>query len=216
MEEVLSLGLPLYPVGCLQKYWDSLAALSLLLRSTNKNSSILDAGGYYYSPILPWLALYDYTNLVCLNLAFKQPALIGTIRYEPGDLTRTDFPDNSFDAVTCISVVEHGIDTGKYFKEMSRILRPGGLLFTSVDYWPETIDTSHVRLFGMPLNIFDKGKLFSTKEAAEKHNFVLLESLQWEAEDKLVKWEKMEFTFAYFMLKNAKNIEGGENGIHRH
>lgn len=201
VEEAQSLGLPLYPMGCIQKNWDNLAALYFLLKYTTHNASILDAGGHYYSTILPWLDLYGYHRLICLNLTFKKEAKIGNIVYKPGDLTKTGFADGSFDAITCISVIEHGIDVEKYFKEMSRLLKPNGILFTSADYWPEPLDTGGSTAFSAPLNIFNRGNLLQAIEAAKSHNLELLNPIQLEAQDKVVQWKNLKYTFIYFTLK---------------
>jgi hypothetical protein len=55
VEQVQRLGLPL--IGDHPKNWDSLAALDLILRSTDRTARVFDAGGALYSMILPWLAL---------------------------------------------------------------------------------------------------------------------------------------------------------------
>ena len=54
------------------------------------------------------------------------------------DLEKTEFQNNTFDSVTSLSVIEHGISTQNYFKEMNRITKRRGLLLTSTDYWPDS------------------------------------------------------------------------------
>ena len=44
-----------------------------------------------------------------------------------GDISRLPFPDNSFDLVTANMVVEHLDDPNTQFREVGRVLRPGGL-----------------------------------------------------------------------------------------
>jgi SAM-dependent methyltransferase len=49
--------------------------------------------------------------------------------FEFGDITqRTSLPDASFDLVYSVSVLEHISDVSKAFREMRRLLRPGGLM----------------------------------------------------------------------------------------
>jgi SAM-dependent methyltransferase len=48
-------------------------------------------------------------------------------------LEETNYECNTFDFVTSLSVIEHGVDIHKYFMEMNRILKKGGLLLTSTD-----------------------------------------------------------------------------------
>lgn len=43
----------------------------------------------------------------------------------------------SFDTVACMSVIEHGVDLYKFAGECARVLRPGGKLVVSFDYWPK-------------------------------------------------------------------------------
>ena len=61
-----------------------------------------------------------------------------------------------------MSVVEHGVDTAAFFAEVARILRPGGLLMLSTDYWPEKIDVGALRRFAEARaddRIFDRDEL---------------------------------------------------------
>ena len=140
LEQVRRLKLPLHPEPT--KNWDNLAALACILRRTTKEARILDAGSERYSVILPWLCLYGYVDLYGINLVFDSAVRLGPITYEHGDVTGTRFETGSFDAVTCLSVVEHGVDTEKYFREMSRILKRGGVLITSVDYYETPVETA--------------------------------------------------------------------------
>src|SRR5712691_4083484 len=55
------------------------------------------------------------------------------------DLEKTNFQSNMFDYITSLSVSEHGVNTQNYFKEMKRILKVGGMLLTSSDYWPDKL-----------------------------------------------------------------------------
>src|SRR5262249_42233588 len=68
-----------------------------------------------------------------------------------GDLTRTTLPEGSQDIVLSISTIEHGVEVGQFLAEARRLLRPGGLLFVTTDYWEERLPTNgSVREFGLP------------------------------------------------------------------
>lgn len=47
-------------------------------------------------------------------------------RYQVGDIEEIPFPDNTFDGIVCLGVVEYLASDGAALKEMHRVLRPGG------------------------------------------------------------------------------------------
>lgn len=50
----------------------------------------------------------------------------------------------AFDILTCISVVEHVVQVRPFLKALHTLLRPGGLLVLTTDYWDcEGPDTAH-------------------------------------------------------------------------
>lgn len=51
-----------------------------------------------------------------------------------GDIHALPFPDNSIDAIICISVLEHVENPIKAFEEMYRVLKPGGYCFIYVPF----------------------------------------------------------------------------------
>jgi 2-polyprenyl-6-hydroxyphenyl methylase / 3-demethylubiquinone-9 3-methyltransferase len=52
-----------------------------------------------------------------------------SIEYQIGSGEQLPFPDEAFDHVTCCDVLEHVEDVDRVIGEISRVLRPGGLLF---------------------------------------------------------------------------------------
>jgi len=55
------------------------------------------------------------------------------VKFEEGWLQKLPFPDDSFDAVCCISVLEHTSNYTEILDEFSRVLRPGGALILTFD-----------------------------------------------------------------------------------
>lgn len=64
-------------------------------------------------------------------VALRRPDLALAV----GDVTRTPFASGGFDAVGAFDVVEH-VDDGAFMAEVSRLLRPGGVLLVSVPAFP--------------------------------------------------------------------------------
>jgi SAM-dependent methyltransferase/ribosomal protein S18 acetylase RimI-like enzyme len=185
------------------KNWDSYAALDIILGrfgTCRSSKKILDAGGESYSSILSDLEACGYKDLHCLNISFTKQEKYGNIVYQHGDLMNTKFEDGTFDAVVCLSVIEHGIDLVKYFREMKRILKTGGLLITSTDYWHAPIDTSGRRAYDSPVKIFNSNDITGAIGLATGSGFKLMGQLDLECNEKVVNWLGLKFTFIYFTL----------------
>lgn len=196
------------------KNWDSLAALNCILKRTRQDAVILDAGGEKYSQILPWLYLYGYRNLWCQNLAFKRSARWGPIRFEPGDVTRTQFEPESLDVITCLSVIEHGVPLQAFFREASRILKPGGLLIVSTDYYATPIDTGGVRAFDAPIRIFNAEDVRSALEIAGESGLHPTTELRLECEGKPVRWKEFSLDFSYLLVTLQKALRLDRDMVH--
>jgi SAM-dependent methyltransferase len=191
----------LYPYRPFNKNWDSLAALSIVMQHADKKAKILDAGGEIYSTILPWLHSYGYENLVAVNLCFTKPARRGRIHYLPGDITKLQYPDNSFDAITCLSVLEHHVPVESFFREMHRVLKPGGVMVVSVDYWDRGVDTKGKQAYGGPIKIFDETDIDHALEIAKQNDLDLIQDIDLSCQNHVVEWMELQYTFIYFTVR---------------
>jgi SAM-dependent methyltransferase len=204
--QVKKLGLPV--VSDTPKNWDTLAALDCILSNTSTSAKILDAGAETYSRILPWLSLYGYTKLEGINIVFTDRKRLGPITYKHGDLTSTDYAPESFDAIACLSVVEHGVDLSAYFKEAARILKPGGILITSTDYWSTPIDTRGQQMYGVPVHIFTRDKIEQAIALAAQHGLFQTSKIDLSCDEKVVHWSDvgLDYTFAVFTLRKGARL----------
>lgn len=199
--EVVACGLP--PHGERAKNWDALSALTLALIRTSRDAAVLEVGAAPYSVILPWLYLFGYRDLRGIDLAFARPFRRGPIRYEPGDLTATRFGDGSFDLIMSLSVIEHGVDPEAYVREMSRLLRPSGLLITSTDYWQDPVDTGGQRAYGVPIKIFTRPEIEALLALARTHHLSATGAVALECDERVVRWRRFDlrYTFTCFALE---------------
>lgn len=200
--EVADLGLHGHPMGW--KNWDHLRALKTILDKTDVDDAILDAGGGRFSPLVEWLYLYGYRDLTVINLAFDQNFARGPIEFQAGDLTDTPYDDNEFAAVTSLSVLEHGVPLEAAFKEFRRVLKPGGVLILSTDYWPKKRNTEDEQTnYGddtQPWQIFNEEDLHSMLEIASDVGFEVPEWNPTVPDDPPLSFGGYDYTFAYVEL----------------
>jgi SAM-dependent methyltransferase len=157
------LGLPLHQTA--QKNWDH-ALLLNALASVSHDSAIIDLGcdeGF----TLNFLKLAGYQNLYGLDLSiswraratqlarmWRRRSLKPPYHLRRASITQTPFEAGRFAAAVSVSTIEHGVDKPAFLEEAARILKPGGLLFVTTDYWQErTPVPEDFRAFGQTWEI---------------------------------------------------------------
>jgi SAM-dependent methyltransferase len=207
------------------KSWDTYKMIEIISKAY-RSSFILDVG-CNDSPILPMLKRLGFRNLYGCDLVLKpryKRNFMNTVyslykrEYKPivdmhndkplnlsiQNLEGTNYQNNMFDFVTSLSVIEHGVDIEKYFIEMNRILKKGGFLLTSTDYWPEkTINTKCVLSKGTPDKVFDRNEIEYATTIAEKSGLKLIEPIDYTHVDRVVHWKEtgLDYTFIFFAMK---------------
>lgn len=81
-----------------------------------------------------WSELADQSVVDAWAAMVAKEAPTATIKY--ADIMELPFEDNTFDKITCVSVIEHVQDDRKALKELIRVLKPGGRLIITTDYHP--------------------------------------------------------------------------------
>jgi SAM-dependent methyltransferase len=191
-------------VGDLTKSWDVLNTVNFLEDHVKRNDPILDIGCYASETIVA-LHKLGYSNLTGADLnphVHKMP-FHDFISYEISDFMHTKFADASFSAITSISVIEHGFDGASLLKEMSRLLKPNGYFIASFDYWPDKIDTTGVKFFGMDWMIFSKQDVECFVSEAAKYSMFPVDEIQSSAKEKVANWGGQQYTFAWLVLEKG-------------
>jgi len=189
------------------KNWDALACLDSILSELPASAAVLDAGAASYSPLLRWLYLYGYRDLHGINLVFDRPFACGPIRYIPGDILSTPYPDARFDAITCLSVIDHGVDEERFFKEMRRIVKPGGLLLVSCDYFADPTPTTGLTAYGVPVRVFDREQIQAQLRLAQAHGFVPTSTVELDCAERIVSWKRMNIAFTFLLLAFRRSAD---------
>jgi len=198
LASVKQLRLPPHEDG--PKNWDALAALDAILSELPLSAAVLDAGAAAYSPLLCWLYLYGYRDLHGINLIFDRPFAFGPIQYVPGDIERSPYGDACFDAVACLSVIEHGVDEDAFLKEMSRILKPGGLLIVSCDYFAQPTDTKGMTAYGAPVRVFDRPSVRELLHKAQSYGLSSTSPVELECGERVIAWKRLSIAFTFLLL----------------
>ena len=189
-------------LGDMAKSWDVLSTVNFLERHLNKNDPILDIGSYA-SEVIVALHKLGFLNLTGadLNPDLQKMPYQDSIRYEITNFMHTKFESASFQAITSISVIEHGFDGQALLKEMSRLLKPGGYFIASFDYWPEKIDTTGVKFFGMDWLIFSKEDVAAFVKQAAEYGLVPFGEMRYDSKDKAIDCGGRQYTFAWIVLR---------------
>lgn len=197
--------LPLHPDR--NKNWDSFLALYNTIRTTDFAAPILDAGAGDESAYLPGLKAMGYTNLLGINLDRHDDYKAGVkngIRYAYGDITGTPFPNEIFAFVACLSVIEHGVDTLAFLCEMTRILKLGGYLFVSFDYWHDKLDTTGLVTHDAPINIFSEEEAnYLIKHAAAVGLELVPPIGSSICKEKIITWAGLGYTFCNLFFRKT-------------
>ncbi|MHC4739102.1 MAG: class I SAM-dependent methyltransferase [Planctomycetota bacterium] len=194
--------LPGIAVGDWLKSWDVLTTIDFLEHHVQKNEPILDIG-CYASEVIVVLYRLGYSSLtgIDLNLDLRKMPYQKTLHYEIADFMNTKFVDSSFQAITSISVIEHGFNGPSLLKEMSRLLKPDGYFIASFDYWPEKIDTTGQNFFGMDWRIFSEDEISDFINEAAAYNLFPVDMVNYTSRDKVIDYWENQYTFAWLALE---------------
>jgi len=200
-----------------QKNWDHFTLLKLL-EGVPKDAQILDLGsGAGFT--LKLMHQNGYLNLQGVDLTAPKKGLANRLQkaLQPAafqacysitenDICDTGLPSASFDFITCISVLEHGVDVDRYLSEVGRLLRPDGVMFATVDYWEDFEPNEHepAAVCGLPWNIFNRRALEAMISSAGLNGLQPLTTAEIPpCEEKPVHWAGRDYTFAGIALKKA-------------
>jgi SAM-dependent methyltransferase len=189
-------------IGDELKSWDVLETVRFLEDRVPKDAAVLDIG-CYASEILLALDALGFSDLNGVDFDTRVGAMphADRISYRVADFMNTPFEADRFDAVTAISVIEHGLDAPRLLAEIARILKPNGFFVASFDYWPEKIATDHIRMFGMDWRIFARDEVEGFVAEAAGYGLHPTGDLVFDADERAIRHAGFDYTFAWLALQ---------------
>jgi SAM-dependent methyltransferase len=127
-------------------------------------------------------------------------------RYLIGDLMNVPIDSGYFDNIACLSVIEHQVDLVKFAKEASRLLKVGGRVFVTFDYWEPTI-ISNVKMFGLEWNPLDTKEVKRLIYECEIVGLRLVEDVDWTIQEKVITkgfWAPGDFGYTFGIVTFEK------------
>ena len=121
-----------------------------------------------------------------------------------GDMTKSGLPDDHFDFITCLSVIELGVKVPELLQECARLLRRNGKLFLSFDYWNPKLDTAGVLMFGLPYRILARSEVEEIISVGAGLGLCLRHSVDWTIQDKILKpgyWSPCSHSYTFGILE---------------
>lgn len=208
-------GLPLHDAP--QKNFDHFM-LREVLAGLDKEIPIVDLGcGHAYT--LAFLHALRFSRLVGVDLTIdgwararrvrlmlRERSWRAPYRLIRGDLARTPLLSGSQDVVLSISTIEHGVEVEAFLAEAARLLRPGGLLFLTTDYWEDKISTTGSEAFGMPWQIFSREQIVALVDSASRLGLKPVANGNVPpCLDKTVFWQGHDYTFVAILFKKCES-----------
>ena len=216
----------LCPSPVLSKHWDNWIALRVIANAQIPREDPIADLGCRGGILLTWLYQQGYRNLWGCDLRFPLPPVKAAAgarmwatvikgarmfvsqrrRMRLASVEDTGMPTGHFAAVTCMSVIEHGVDVRAFLAECSRLLRPAGILVVSTDYWPTPIDVGNLKRFRQTHDsdrIFDAAALRLIIDDARLHGFDLAGPVDLAVKDAVIASAGHEYTFAVLVFRKG-------------
>lgn len=193
-----------FRIGDELKSWDVLKTVEFIETHVSKDAPVLDIGAFASEvPLILQTLGCSKISGVDLNPRLMQMPFADKVNYRISDFMSTPYPDESFAAITSISVIEHGFDGHRLASEVGRLLKPGGFFIASMDYWPEKIPTDGIKLFDMSWTIFSAAEIRSFVDIAEHLGLRAHSTLQFEGGDRPISCLGRDYTFGWLVLQKT-------------
>jgi hypothetical protein len=183
------------------KSWDVKTMLQAIeTHCPNRESAIFEMGCVNSEiPLALWWR--GYRNIRASDLDPHGQAIRwygNEINFYQENFYSPQVPDESFDVMTALSVIEHGYNQTNLLKTFRRFLKPGGMVCLTTDFHEPKLEVpSDFRVFGQTYRIFDRAEIESLIQEAASLGLRLAGDVQWQQSNYPISWLDRNFTFLF-------------------
>ncbi|HKN01874.1 MAG TPA: class I SAM-dependent methyltransferase [Candidatus Binataceae bacterium] len=207
--------LPLHPT--VQKNWDHFIIYEMV-KALDRGCSIVDLG-CNNGDTLAFLTAMGFRNLEGVDLhipwrgrarqllkMWRGRALNAPYRMRKADITDTSLKSESFDVAVSLSTVEHGVNRQAFLREVSRLLKPGGLLLVTTDYWEEKMPVAgEFVAFGQKWEPFSRDDVQVFVQEGQRVGLSPMGTGSIpDCREKMVFWNNADYTFVAMIFRKTE------------
>lgn len=129
-------------------------------------------------------------------------------KFFQGDLMHTGLSSESYDMISCMSVIEHSVDFNAFAQECSRLLKKGGKLYITTDYWPDIVSTANTILYDLNWSIQSQKDIENLIRICASNGLIISSDVDWTTNEAVINPSfcsptNVSYTFGIFeFIKN--------------
>ena len=190
------------------KNWDLAKFVTCLNSFDKKVDRILDAGCGVAAHVAVASSKLGFENVYACDIK-RNDFLKRTkvLEFSLQDVCKTNYEDSYFSFISSLSVIEHLFSPKDHIAEMARVLRPGGELLITTDYWPIKLYTGDIFPYGgdqPPMCVFSSDEVQELVEFAGRQGLSLVGELNLAAQNKVCTWERVGKQYTFLFLRFRK------------
>lgn len=182
-----------------QKNWDLDLTVQKCL-TYPRDINVLDAGSGSKSVFARTALSLGYENVYACDL---QKSNVKGVESSIQDIANTDYQSEYFQFISCLSVIEHGVNLEAFFREMYRISSNNSTLCVTTDFWPTYENHSKKYPYGPDkpsMKLFNNESITELLELASDSGWCAPTYTPFEEfHPRPIRWERMnaEYTFIF-------------------
>lgn len=187
----------------MEKNWHAMLGIHHATMVSDAADLILHISSSWNHPFLDGMVVSGYRNLASFSITDDFLGNLGNVAYNHTDCTSIGLPDSSVSFISCCDIAEQGVGLPAFLAESSRLLKTGGYLLISLDYWHDRLETRGMILKGEAPAIADRSSIMDLVRTAADLGMVVDGPLDLECKDRTISWGDMDYTVLSLLLRRV-------------